>query len=397
MIHAALSKTVGNKYKKFPGDIGLEVETECKIDYEVPKFSFWTVHNDGSLRDIGREFVLKQPLDFENSFPKALNEFQEKTKGIPFIQDSITTSVHTHLNILNDNFTTLGNFLTLYSLVENLLIRASGEDRLSNLFCLPICDAEEIYHNIIRMMDGISKKKYVSMHFEPDNAKYGALNLASISAYGSLEIRSFRGTTDINLIKQWVGTLYSMLKFSRESGLLPPQIVLNYKDRGAEFLTDVFGEYRPFIRHPDEENLIEKNFWYSANIAYSVRDWKALSQEPKPKSPKPKDLERLAMKLYSASFESLSYDQQKNVLRHAGVTQNDHDDQLVTGGTDTPMYIPDEEPEDIMLDEQPDPLINYERILQRARETAERVGAGTAVPRWETTFVPPPTPRDRDR
>src|SRR5690242_2495326 len=126
-------KKVRHGYKNYPRSIGLEIETETKEPYDIPRFSFWAVHADGSLRDFGQEYVLVQPLAIEQ-IPLALDEFKDKTKGIKFIQDSLTTSVHVHLNFLDQSFQTLGNFLILYTMFENLLIRYSGEDRLSNLF-----------------------------------------------------------------------------------------------------------------------------------------------------------------------------------------------------------------------------------------------------------------------
>lgn len=304
-IQNALSNYFGNKYKTYKGDIGLEIETETTNPYDIPRFSFWNSHVDNSLRGFGMEYTLRQPLDFEVTFPKALEEFDEKTKNIAFIKDSITTSVHVHLNFLNDNFVTLGNFLTLYSMNENLLIRASGEDRLSNLFCLPICDAEEIHQNMLHMFRGIREKKYGNMNFVPEQTKYGALNLSSLQQFGSLEIRSFRGTTDTKLIKDWVGTLHTLQKYARTPGLVPPQIILNYKEKKTEYLTDIFGEYRKFVRHSDEEALIEKNFWYAAALAYEIKDWTKLEQVIKPKKVRSKDLDKISNALYGRNFENL--------------------------------------------------------------------------------------------
>lgn len=316
-ISNAFTKTFGNTYKNFKGDIGLEIETETDTDYKVPKFSFWSVHADGSLRGFGQEYVLKQPLDFATAFPEALIEFRDKTKGIPFNENSITTSVHVHLNFLNDDFVVLGNFLTTYAFVENILIRFSGDDRLSNLFCLPICDAEETYHNIMRIVEALPKKKYGSLQFEVDNTKYGALNLSALVRYGSLEIRSFRGTTDIELIRTWVGVLYSILQYSRQKGLTPPQIIQAYRDKGAEVLSDIFGEYRKILRHKDEDALLDQNLWYAVNISCAVKDWDKLEEVPKTTKPKLKDLDKMARSIYNQSFEALTHEQQQLVLRRA--------------------------------------------------------------------------------
>jgi hypothetical protein len=304
-IQNALTNFFGNKYKTYKGDIGLEIETETVEEYKVPKFSFWEAHPDNSLRGFGMEYTLKQPLEFETTFPLALEEFAEKTKDIPFVPDSITTSIHVHLNFLNDNFVTLGNFLTAYSMTENLLIRASGEDRLSNLYCLPICDAEETHYNMVRMFRGIREKKYGSLSFDAESTKYGALNLSALQQFGSLEMRSFRGTTDTKLIKDWVGILHSLQRYARTPDLVPPQIILNYNTKKAEYLTDIFGEYRKFVRHVDEEALIEKNFWYAAAFAYEIKDWSKLEQVVKPKKMKSKDLDKISQLMYGRPFDQL--------------------------------------------------------------------------------------------
>lgn len=316
-LYDVLTNEFGGRYKLYRGDIGLEIETEAKSEYTVPKFSFWDVHDDGSLRGFGKEYVLKVPLNFK-TFLESLKEFKEKTEGIKFVKDSVTTSVHAHLNFLNDGFIPLGNFLTAYSLVENMLIRFSGEDRLSNLFCLPMCDAEEIHKSIMRMLRGISENNFRFLEMNPDNMKYGALNISSLHTYGSLEIRSMRGTTDIELIENWVGMLWSLLSYCRTEGVTPPSIIKSYQDSGADFLSTVFGPYRKFIRYDDEATLVEKNFWFAANTAYAVKDW-ALLGEPKKTGPyKSKDLNKISKGLFGRSFEELTHGQQVMVLDRAG-------------------------------------------------------------------------------
>lgn len=395
-IRNTLTKTFGRNYHNFKGEIGLEIETETLQEYKVPQFSFWDVHNDGSLRNVGREYVLRQPLEITKEFPEAMVEFASKTKDIKFIPDSITTSVHVHLNMLNETFVTLGNFLTLYTLVENLLVRYSGEDRKSNLFCLPICDAEEIYNNIMSMMRGIGGKKYAAMQFAPENTKYGALNLAALVQYGSLEIRSFRGTTDIGVIKKWVDILYSILKYARQDKLVPPQIIMAYKEKGPELLTDVFGEFREEIRQKEEDKLIEKNFWYAASIAYSIRNWDKLEDIPKPKKAKPKDLEAISQSMYQTTFEALNFDQQQNVIQAVNeivqapaptatdtvrVDRNPFVDYMPTGlrrtaatgiatATGPLDFTTRDVPRAPRLDDRPDWVIEIQERLDRGREVS---------------------------
>jgi len=314
-VYKALTSR-GMSYAAHKGTFGLEIETETVEAYDVPKFSFWDVHRDGSLRNFGQEYVLKQPLDFNEHIPLALEEFRVKTSKIPFIKDSVTTSVHVHINFLGETFQTLGNFLTIYSLTENLLIRMSGADRLSNLFALPICDAETTFFNMKNMLDGIKAKQYNFMVFDPEHTKYAAINLAALSRFGSLEIRSFRGTVDTKEIHDWIGTLNQVFQYSK-SDFTPDQFMDRYKKDNSDLLTNIFGPYREKIRHKNEESLIEQNVWYAASLAYSIKDWKKLDEPPKEKKKvKFNEIDKYSVAHYGRTFEALNEGDKRAVLEH---------------------------------------------------------------------------------
>ena len=308
-------KIIGKSFKKLDGEFGIEIETETKSAYDIPNFYYWTSHGDGSLRDFGVEYVLKQPVRFGKELDLALDEFNEKTGKIKFIKDSFSTSVHVHINVLNESFKTLGNLLTTYALFENLTIRYSGPDRLSNLFCLPMCDAEDIYKNIVTMFNGIQSKNYKSMSISAQAAKYSACNLASLYHLGSVEIRSFRGETDVKKIKDWVSILNSILIYSRQD-ISPKDIIMSWKDRKLRLLSDVFGDYAKDLSCANELELIEKNVWYAASIAYSVKDWNSLDKAEKVPEfkPKNKELDTTAMKIFGNPFASLQAADQQHVL-----------------------------------------------------------------------------------
>lgn len=313
IIYDAFSRW-GN-YKKWEGTYGVEIETETKGEYEVPRFAFWDVHNDGSLRDFGKEYVLKQPLAFGKPLDDALQEFVDKTKGIPFRKDSISTSVHVHVNMLNETFITMANFITVYTLVENILIRYCGPDRKSSLFCLPICDAEETAKNIRAMFQQFDKKNYkYANQFTADTCKYAALNLASLARIGSLEVRSFRGTPDTKEIRDWVGILNSLISFSRQS-LTPPEIIKMYHEKGPELLSEIFGEFREQLRYPDEVELVKKTLFWATVNAHCVKDWSRMDTAPKGTvSKKDFDIEAISQKLFGTAFERLSLEQQEAVV-----------------------------------------------------------------------------------
>lgn len=293
-------------YNRFDGDMGIEIETEAKAPYQIPKFFFWNHTNDNSLRDFGIEYVLKQPLPYKD-IKKALKEFQDKTKDISFIKDSISTSVHVHINMMNEDLITLANFLTTYTLFENLLIRFSGPDRLSNLFCLPIIDAEAINDNTCFLLKGINAKNYKAIALGENAVKYAALNLSSLHKYGSLEIRSFRGETDIEKIQEWVDILYRILEFSRED-LTPNDILDSFKKDGIKIKDKIFKEYSKLLSHPSEIELVEQNVYFAGKVAYSIPDWDVFQHmiDPRKFKPSVKQLDIEALAKFKKAFEELS-------------------------------------------------------------------------------------------
>lgn len=313
IVYDALSRWAN--YKKWEGTFGVEIETETKHEYAVPEFTFWDVHNDGSLRDFGKEYVLKQPLSFGKSLDDAFEEFKGKTKDIPFKKDSISTSVHVHVNMLNEKFVTMANFITVYTIVENILIRYCGPDRKSSLFCLPICDAEETAKNVRQMFQAFDKKNYKFVHqFSEEQCKYAALNLASLSKIGSLEVRSFRGTPDTEEIRNWVGILNSMLRYARQN-ITPPDIIKAYHDKAGELLSEIFGEYREQLRYSDETELIKKTFFWATVNAYSVKNWSRMDVEQKAPTKKDFDIEAVSQQIYGRAFDALSLEQQQAVVQ----------------------------------------------------------------------------------
>lgn len=330
-IRDFLANAGAKQFKKYDGEIGLEIETETRSAAAYPKdflitdertgrltapsLKFWDVHNDGSLRNFGVEYVLKQPVKYKGELSAALEEFSEKTAKVKFDKDSISTSVHVHLNMLNEKFKTLGNFFTLYSMFENILVRYSGPDRLSNLFCLPICDAEQTYHNMKQMIINANTKNYRAMLLSEGNVKYAALNLSAFNNYGSIEIRTFRGETDIDQIHDWVSILYKILEYSRKD-ISPKDIMLSWKEKEKKFLNDVFQEYRKNLEHKDEMYLIDKNLWYAASVAYCIKDWNSLDQELKiPEfKPKQKELEFVAQNQFGRAWINLDNAEQEWVV-----------------------------------------------------------------------------------
>lgn len=280
-----ISHLSGLRLNRHDGQFGIEIETETLEDYQIPKMKFWTVENDGSLRNVGREYISKGPLSLGGQLEGALEEFKSSTKDIKFIEGSYSTSVHVHVNMLNRSLLHLNNFIVLYTLVENLLLEYAGDDRKSNLFCLPMRDAEGNVNNIETFLTYLNSSRSVDAFRSLNNAsmKYAALNIAPMGNIGSLEFRSFRGVTDIKDIIQWVKIIQKIVDYSQMDGLTPPRIIFKWREGTKPFLEDLFGDLYHLVSHPNEKELVSSNVWFAYKFARTCKDWTTINEAYKPK------------------------------------------------------------------------------------------------------------------
>ncbi len=266
-------------YRPGMGAFGIEIETESKSAYNSPEFHYWTVHGDGSLRDYGVEYVLHKPLEY-NEVPKALLEFKDKTKGIKFNEKSTYTSVHVHLNFVDKDLKVLANFITLYLLVENVLTRYCGSDRDGNLFCLKVADAEDQLQQIRSLFNGVASgnlktAQRVISNLNANAYKYSALNICPLRNFGSVEVRTHYGTTDIDLIDRWVSILNRLYEAAQKYSD-PTEIVKQLYKRSSfiPFVNHLFGDYAKYFDENTIDNDVHRNLFYVKTLLYEVKSWK---------------------------------------------------------------------------------------------------------------------------
>jgi len=286
--------------KPSSGEYGLEIETETASGndyppnffipsgtdskgnnrYVIPMTSFCAV-DDGSLRNFGKEFVLVEPLKYADLVSE-LGSFHELTKDIPFIKDAPATSIHVHVNMQDESLTVLMNYIILWTMFENVLLEYSG--RRANLFALPTRCAEGSVKNIKAMINKIVELDPQAIFHNEVHAKYYALNLAPLWRFGSVEIRSMRGTTDVKEIIEWVSILDCILRFAKTPGLLPTGIVGLMKE--SDPITTVFGDLRQKLRTGNEDALVRRNISYVLDLVEECPDWSTFGEYPLPEKPK---------------------------------------------------------------------------------------------------------------
>lgn len=299
------------------GEIGVEIETEVDTSksYDYPKMKYWDAKPDGSLRGYGVEYVLKAPMAVGEFKEAALKEFSAVDQKLKFNKGSISTSVHVHLNFQNDTYRTMVNFITAYVLTENLLIRFSGPDRLSNLFCLPFCDAEGVRDHYKNAIANIQKRNFARIQFNQERVKYAALNPCNLTTLGTIEVRSFRGETDPEVIQQWVDILMKLKEFSRRD-ITPMDIIEMLRNYGASTFVDmIYGDYSKYLKVGKEtEDLVYgpklSNLITACEFAASCKDWRTfgiLKIKPIYREKAKEELEAIAQQKFKHSFDKLQF------------------------------------------------------------------------------------------
>lgn len=266
--------------------IGLELELESEKAQPlgwVDKQSMWTVHNDGSLRQNGVEYVFNNPL-WGGDIDAALQAFEDNTKGVKFI-DTGYGSTHVHYNVGNLYTTEVMSIVVGWSILEDAFLTVCKPSRDGNNFAQRF--------NVLNQLVNVLSTQYTSggnrierlfTGISPDYWKYANLNLATIRGLGTLEFRPYHSTWDIKEIRSWIDRIVSFCKGMVAIG--DPVQVLEEADRNLEaFISKYAGV-------PATEKLIDltrRNISTAFRLAYVVDKWedvKTLRASPWKKSQK---------------------------------------------------------------------------------------------------------------
>lgn len=217
-------------------EFGIEIEVEGR---NLPRDNLtgWVIHEDGSLRGESAEYVFRVPEN-RTRVPERLAHLNSRfAEARSEINQSYRTSVHVHSNVRPWLIKHIYNNILLYIMCEDVFAELAGKDRIGNLFCLRAKDAEfflETLRNAI-VRDQLNL-------LNQDNLRYSAINPQSLFRHGSLEHRAFRGTTDQDLIQQWVDMIAAVRDASQRFDN-PIKIVQDVSSKGAEgFIREIFSE-----------------------------------------------------------------------------------------------------------------------------------------------------------
>lgn len=232
---AAVQKVI--EVHKGQNIFGIELEIEnFPVDWRDASAIGFTFTEDGSLRNNGCEAVSK-PNNKQgiltvterlwNQFKIGKNNFSDRT------------SIHVHANVLHFKMDQLRSLALAYQVFEELLFNYVGEERASNIFCVPWCEA------------GVTSQTFEKILSKPrDWHKYTALNLQPITTQGTVEFRHMHGHADMAVLTGWLTLIDELMTFAHNipvKELVDTICKLNTSSEYGKFITRVFPEGSKYL------------------------------------------------------------------------------------------------------------------------------------------------------
>lgn len=171
-------------------------------DRKLPEISLaWATHDDGSLRDNGVEFVLRDPLmgkDLSDAISLLLDP-------MPPLETTYRTSVHVHIDARDLELSELKTAVLLYALTEQGFFNYVGGQRETNNYCIPWYEAPEYLFPVSKALFDAEVDKGILGRACANAQRYAALNINALRKYGSLEFRHYGDNVTEARIREWIG------------------------------------------------------------------------------------------------------------------------------------------------------------------------------------------------
>lgn len=170
------------------------------------------IHEDGSLRNSGREFVT-----CPSTLQDTMSMFTKLQAGLKFIDKekafSPRTSLHVHANCLDLDEQQVRRIVMFYALFEEAFFKLVDPNRRNNIHCVALTETPlPSYYNLnLRNLVGRW-------------SKYTALNLLPLSKLGTLEFRHMHGHDNPEELAAWLGVLDRLFILGKTTELTPQSL-----------------------------------------------------------------------------------------------------------------------------------------------------------------------------
>ena len=257
-----LEPVLGNRF-------GIEIEMEGESLPHISN-SLWEIFGDGSLRGNACEYVLRTP-SYGSTVAQQIELLIAYLKEHGSIRPSDRCGVHIHINVQNLRLNQLYNMLVLYFISEELLIEEYSPERKGNLFCLSGQDAE----GVIDWLHGSMRRSLARMltFADTQTLKYAALNLSSLTRFGTLEFRAFSTPRNIDGLRRIMDLvkIFGKMKLQSRKYVYPIDIITDVSELGPK---DFFVKNYPLLNAevPDLEDKVFTGVRLIQEIAYLFQE-----------------------------------------------------------------------------------------------------------------------------
>lgn len=182
--------------------IGIEIECEnaakmgAKIQNEAVH---WNTETDQSLRNNGKEFVLKRPLK-GRQLAGAIHEFFEYANNYKLSYNE-RTSCHIHFDCRNLTYKEFSALLLVYQAVEAAFWTVVNKSRRWSGYCLPMLESQGSAVAAVLAPSGTINAIKMAIS---EVSRYSALNIQAFPKYGSVEYRHFHNPTEPAQLFGWI-------------------------------------------------------------------------------------------------------------------------------------------------------------------------------------------------
>lgn len=196
--------------------LGIEVEMESVTNVTPCSrhMTYWDIKEDGSLRDNGREFVLRRPLTGSN-LEDAISQYYH-AKSFASSSDwspSHRCGIHIHSDVRDLTTLQYGRLLALSMMLDDYLFeKYDSEWRKGINFCRGVK-----YDNRMIMLSKnlmVNERQTNIVLGNADRTKYMSLNLCRVVDLGSIEYRHFTAELTQNQMLSLCNDIQHLKKFA---------------------------------------------------------------------------------------------------------------------------------------------------------------------------------------
>jgi len=187
----------GMKYVQHPRILPVDVSVGVEIEFNKARYNtrrlrpYWTVHEDGSLRDNGAEFVFNTPLKGKDVYDALTHLFDEVLYD--FSAD-VETSMHVHLDCRLLDDWQLRNLILLNLAYEELLF--TGSARYASGFCRMVTSSSKYMHMLAAIVHKLNDQEIAEAFIRAlEGNRYYSFTIDSLIRFGSIEYRTFDAPT----------------------------------------------------------------------------------------------------------------------------------------------------------------------------------------------------------